>query len=106
MYLLTKYEVINPPKILSFRQYNSNEAGDILPNPQVANWPKEMLTTIKLDEVNGKTRLELIWQPIDPTQEEAEAFEVSRPEHDKGWGGGLEQLGVYLGTLDTTGTEK
>ena len=99
MFLLTKYEEVNPPVNLVFRQYNSNQAGDILPNPQVQNWPKEMRTTINLEEVNGKTKLELIWQPVDPTEAEAEAFEASRPEHHKGWGGGLEQLDVYLKTL-------
>src|SRR5438034_1369863 len=72
MWLLTKYEEINPPGSLVFRQYNSNEAGDILPNPQMPNWPKEMRTTVELEEIRGKTRLRLIWQPVDPTQEEAQ----------------------------------
>jgi len=99
MWLLTKYEQINPFDSLVFRQYNSNEAGDILPNPQMPNWPKEMQTTIKLEESAGKTKLQLIWQPIDPTQEEIEVFESSRPDHEKGWGGGLEMLASYLDTL-------
>ena len=99
MYLLTKFEEITPPESLVFRQYNSNEAGDIVPNPQMPNWPKEMRTTINLEEVGSKTKLELIWQPIDPTEEEAEAFESSRSEHSKGWGGGMEMLNTYLGTL-------
>ncbi|MGW8247964.1 MAG: SRPBCC family protein [Acidiferrobacterales bacterium] len=99
MWLLTRYEAITPPESLVFRQYVSNEAGDILPNPQNPNWPKEMRTTINLREEGGKTRLELIWQPIDPTRAEAEAFEASRPEHDKGWGGGLEMLVSYLEEL-------
>lgn len=99
MWLLTKYEEITPPKGLVFRQYNSNEAGDILPNPQMPNWPKELRTTVKLEEVGGKTKLQLIWQPINPTKAEADAFEASRSEHDKGWGGGFEQLDVYLKTL-------
>jgi len=99
MWLLTKYEAITPPESLVFRQYNSNESGDILPNPQIPNWPKEMRTIIELEEAAGKTRLQLIWQPINPSKEEAEAFVASRPDHEKGWGGGLEQLDVYLGTL-------
>lgn len=99
MWLLTKYEEISPPESLVFRQYISNEAGDILPNPQMPNWPKEMRTTIKLEEMGDKTKLQLIWEPINPSKEEAEAFEASRPEHDKGWGGGLDQLDIYLGTL-------
>lgn len=99
MWLLTKYEEITPPESLVFRQYNSNEKGEILPNPQMPNWPKEMRTTILLEEVEGKTKLQLIWQPINPSQEEAEVFEASRSEHHKGWGGGLEQLDVYLTNL-------
>jgi len=99
MWLLTKYEEITPPECLVFRQYVSNEAGDILPNPQMPNWPKEMRTTIKLEELGDKTQLQLIWQPINPTSEEAEAFEASRSEHDKGWGGGLDQLIDYLASL-------
>ena len=99
MWLLTKYEKIAPPESIVFRQYNSNEAGDILPNPQNPNWPRELRTTILLEEIDGKTKLQLIWQPINPTKEEAEAFEASRSEHDKGWGGGLEQLDAYLGAM-------
>ena len=99
MWLLTKYEAINPPERIVFRQYISNEAGDILPNPQMPNWPKELRTTIKLEEAGAKTKLQLIWQPINPSKEEAEAFEASRSEHGDGWAGGLEQLDAYLGTL-------
>lgn len=99
MWLLTKYEELNPPESLVFRQYMSNEAGDILLNTQMPNWPKEMRATIKLEEVDGKTKLQLIWQPINPTKEEAEAFEASRSQHGNGWGGGFYQLAIYLGTL-------
>ena len=99
MWLLTKYEEVIAPEILVFRQYNSNEFGAILPNPQMPNWPKELRTTIKLEAVNGKTKLQLIWQPINPTKEEAEAFEASRAQHGNGWGGGFDQLTTYLGTI-------
>ncbi len=99
MWLLTKYEEINPPETIVFRQYNSNETGDILPNPQMPNWPRELRTTIKLEDMGGKTRLRLFWQPVNPTREEAEVFESTRAEHGKGWGGGLEQLVAYLKSL-------
>ena len=99
MWLLTKYEEISPPSKLVFRQYTSNASGDILPNPQMPDWPRELRTTITLEAVGGKTRLQLVWQPVDPTREEIEAFEASRAEHGKGWGGGLEQLDAYLDSL-------
>lgn len=100
MWLLTKYESITPPDGLVFRQYNSNADGDILPNPQMPNWPKELRTTIKLEAIgDNKTRLELIWQPVNPSKEEAEAFEASRAQHGMGWGGGFDQLEAYFAGL-------
>lgn len=99
MWLFTKYEEINPPDTLVFRQYASNENGDILPNPQMPGWPKELRTTIKLKEINSKTYLQLIWQPINPTQAEDDAFNASRSSHDSGWSGGFDQLVTYLKSL-------
>ncbi len=96
MWLLTKYEEIRPHDLVVFRQYMSDESGAIFPNPQMPDWPKEMRTTINLTEVDGKTNLELVWAPVNPTQAEADAFEMSRPNHQKGWGGGLDQLKVYV----------
>jgi len=100
---LTKYEEINPYDSLVFRQYNSNKAGEILaPSvsmPHMPNWPKELRTTVIFDEVDGKTQLQLIWQPIGPSNEEVEAFEASRSQHVNGWGSGFEQLAAYLDRL-------
>ena len=81
MWLLTKYEEINPPESLIFTQYHANEAGDVMPNPMMPNWPKELRTSIVLEEVDGKTELQLIWQPINPTEKEADVFEKSRSQH-------------------------
>jgi len=99
MWMLTKYEEINEPDGLVFVQYFSNEAGDILPNPMMPNWPQELRTSIVLEETDGKTLLTLTWQPINPTREEAETFDHSRDQHGNGWGGGFDQLTAYLETL-------
>ena len=96
MFLLTEYEEISPYHTLTFLQWPSNEAGEKLGNPQMPNWPKDMRTTIKLEEKDGKTQLQLIWQPVNPTQAEADAFEASRAQHANGWGSGLQQLENYL----------
>ncbi|WP_395373413.1 SRPBCC domain-containing protein [Marinicella sp. W31] len=95
MWLLTQYQELSPHHTIVFTQYESNENGDILP-PSMPNWPKEIRATIKLQEEDGVTHMQFIWQPINPTQEEAEAWEVSRPQHGKGWGGSFELLAGYL----------
>lgn len=97
MWLLTKYEEVNAPNKLVFLQYMSNENGDMLPNPQMPNWPKDMVATLLFEEIEEqKTKLIFLWEPRDPTPEEIEVFEASRADHHKGWGAGMDQLEQYL----------
>ncbi|MBV1877338.1 MAG: SRPBCC domain-containing protein [Pseudomonadales bacterium] len=98
MWLLTQYHELKSPDTIVFTQYESNESGDILA-PKMPNWPKEIRATIKLNELNGTTSMQFIWQPINPTQEEADAWEASRAQHGQGWGGGFEMLANYLANL-------
>ena len=96
MFLFTSYEEIDPPYSLSFRQFSCDSAGNFLPNPKMPDWPREMRTTIKLEENGEITKLTLLWEPVDPTRAEADAFEASRSGHGDGWGAGLDQLRAYL----------
>lgn len=98
MWLLTKYKELSPHDTIVFIQYQSNESGEIMP-PPMPKWPKEIQATIKLSEVNGITSMQFIWQPINPTKEEAEAWEASRSQHGNGWNGSFELLAVYLTKL-------
>ncbi len=98
MWLLTQYAELSPYHTIVFTQYESNENGDILP-PSLPNWPKEIQATIKLSEADGVTSMRFIWQPLNPTAEEAAAWEASRPQHGKGWGGSFELLAGYLSRL-------
>ena len=95
MWLLTQYHELTPPTTIVFTQYESNEAGEILP-PKMPNWPREIQATIQLTEADGITQMEFIWQPINPTAEEAEAWEASRSQHGKGWGGAFDLLAEYV----------
>lgn len=99
MWLLTKYEEVTEPDRVVFRQYMSNEAGDILENEMMPDWPKEMQASISFEEVDGKTKMEFVWQPIDPTQKEADCFAAAGQQAEKGWAGALDILREYLGTL-------
>lgn len=97
MWLFTRYEEVSSPEKLVFLQYMSNEQGDILPNPQMPNWPKHMLATLEFKALSqDKTRLTFLWEPRDASVEEISAFEATREAHGKGWGAGLQQLENYL----------
>ena len=90
MWLLTQYHELTPFTTIVFRQYSSNEAGEKLA-PPMPNWPKEIEATIRLSEAGGVTHMEFIWQPINPTQEEAECWAAS---HAQGAGGWAEQFRI------------
>ncbi len=97
MWLFTRYEVVQAPDKLVFLQYMSNEKGDIVANPNMPTWPKDMVATLLFeDTAEGGTRINFYWEPRNPTPEEAETFEASRADHGKGWGAGMDQLQNYL----------
>ena len=76
MWLFTRYEELVSPEKVVFRQYNADQQGGIHANPQMPDWPKEMQTTVLLDEDGDTTKLQLIWQPVDATDTEAAVIAV------------------------------
>lgn len=100
MWLYTKYIEVKSPEKLVFLQYMSNENGDIVPMEHIPNWPKDMLATLLFEEASDdRTKLTFLWEPRNPTPEEAQAFEDTRADHSKGWGAGMAQLDIYLSSL-------
>ncbi len=77
-----------------------NEEIAVEPSILTKDYKAPIRASIKLSESNGVTSMQFIWQPINPTREEAEAWEASRSQHGKGWEGGFEMLAIYLATMD------
>ncbi len=101
MWLYTIYEEVRSPEKLVFLQYMSNENGDILSNPNMPDWPRDMLATLSFEELDGnKTTLTFLWEPRDPSDAELAAFEAAREQAGGGWGAGMAQLELYLSTLE------
>ena len=98
MWLLTKYYELNPHTTIVFRQYQSNEHGEIMP-PPMPNWPKEIEAAIQLQESEGVTQMKFVWRPIDPTPEEAEMWAASHAQGSGGWASSFGLLETYLATL-------
>ena len=95
MWLLTKYSKLNPYTTIVFRQYQSNQDGDVLP-PSMPNWPEEIQSVINLSEEDGVTTMEFIWRPIDPTPEQAEGWAASHSQGAGGWATSFGMLAEYL----------
>lgn len=101
MWLLTKYEEVVAPERLVFLQYFSNDQGDELAMPHMPDWPRHMLATLRFEEISeNRTKLTFLWEPRDATAAELLVFETTRSDHDKGWGAGIEQLHLYIETIN------
>jgi uncharacterized protein YndB with AHSA1/START domain len=85
-----------PPAKLSYTQVYSNEKGGIEPHPMIKNFPIEIFTTVMLDEKNGKTILNLTWEPLNASTEQVTRFMDETFELSQEWGGMLDQLEQLL----------
>jgi uncharacterized protein YndB with AHSA1/START domain len=95
------YREITPPKRLVWAHSFSNEAGGITRHPLSPTWPLDLLTTVTFEEQpGGKTRVTLVWSPIDATVQEQQTFDAAHDSMRGGWGGTFERLEAYLAQAD------
>jgi uncharacterized protein YndB with AHSA1/START domain len=91
------YREIVAPKLLKWVHSFSNEAGGVTRHPMAPTWPLEMLTTVTFEDApGGKTKLTLVWSPINASDEEQKTFDAARDGMTGGWAGAFERLDAYL----------
>ena len=91
------YREITPPQRLVWAHSFSNEAGGITRHPLSGTWPLELLTTVTFEEQpGGKTKVTLVWAPLNATAEEQQTFDAAHDSMRGGWGGTFERLEAYL----------
>lgn len=95
MWLLTRYREVTAPNRLVFVQYESNPEGDQM-TPSMPNWPPEIEARVLLSEVPEGTMMEFSWRPVNPSVEQAAAWEAAKGGAISGWENGFAQLAAYL----------
>lgn len=92
------YREITPPSKLVWVTSFSDENGGLTRHPMAPTWPLEMLTTVILEEKEGKTLLTVRWMPINSSDEENQTFMAGFEGMKGGWGGTFERLEEFLAT--------
>lgn len=102
------YQIVEPPKRLVYLQYFSDENEGITRHPMSSLWPLEMQTTVRFEELSGRTGITLEWLPLHATPEEWAAFTASHVGIAQGWIEAFEKLDTYLASaaLPSTGASK
>ena len=80
----------------------SDPRGGTISHPMMPDFPKELLTTVTFSEKDGKTTVQVVWDPKDCTQAEQKAFDSIRDSMNQGWGGSLDALAEVLAMPVTT----
>jgi uncharacterized protein YndB with AHSA1/START domain len=94
------YREISPPRRLVWEHSFSDEAGGVTRHPLSSTWPLRLLTTVTLEDAPGaKTKLTLVWSPLDASDEERKTFDAAHDGMRGGWGGSFERLDAYLAGL-------
>lgn len=88
-------EIIVPEKLV-FVNFFSDEQGNVTRHPFAAHWPLQMLSVITFEEADGKTTLTVRWTPLEPTDDERQAFIDGMSGMKQGWTGTMEQLEAFL----------
>ena len=88
-------EVVEPERLVCLM--SSTDANwEIAANPKMPDWPRVLLTTVVLDETDGKTTMRLTWEPHEATDAEITCFAGAVEGMGKGWGAGMELLAELL----------
>jgi uncharacterized protein YndB with AHSA1/START domain len=90
------YREVVPVSRLVWVQSFSDEHGALTRNPMAPAWPIEMLTTLILEDFGTKTKLTLLWEPINATDEERKTFRDAKTSMHGGWTGSFDALAAHL----------
>lgn len=93
------YIIVEPPRLLSWRDTILDDQDAPKRNPRNADWPLFTQTTITLDEQDGGTLLTMRVIPVDASPTEIEAFRAGMEQLGFGWNGGLANLERLLSEL-------
>ena len=88
--------IAKPERLALINSFSDKDGGTTV-HPMMADWPREMLTTVSFEMLGGKTRITVQWVPVDDSTEmERKNFDEGRDSMKQGWSGTFEQLESYL----------
>ena len=95
-YQRSQYTEIIPPERLVWLHSVADSDWNIIPNPNMEDWPQTLLTTVTLEEAGGRTTMRLTWEPHDASAAEIACFSAALDGLDKGWSVGMELFAELL----------
>ncbi len=94
------FKEVTPPEQLVWHHHSSTDAEwNSVANPKMPDWPPVLLTTVTFEEEGGKTKVRLVWTPLDASDAEIACFAGAVANMGKGWESGYAIMDEMLAEL-------
>ena len=94
------YREIAAPERIVFSNSFSDAKGAITRHPLRPQWPLELLSTFLFEDAGSeRTKVTVIWVPINESAAERREFDTNRESMTRGWSGTFDRLQSYLAGL-------
>jgi uncharacterized protein YndB with AHSA1/START domain len=90
---------VSKPNKLVWHLCSVDSEWNIAANPMMPDWPRNLLTTITLEERGDQTHVHLTQVPVDATDAEIACFAKMKDGMSGGWGGGYAIIDDMLSEL-------
>ena len=97
------FETIDAPVKIAWREFSTDEKGEVISNPMMPDWPREFLIASTFTEKAGAdkavTTVQLTITPLNASDAEIACFKQAMANMSKGWGAGFGVLDSLLAEL-------
>ncbi len=95
-YQRATYTIVKKPDRIEFILASSDDEWNVIANPMMPNWPRQMMTVVELEEVDAGTKMRLIWTPHEATDAELNAFKAVMDQVGGNWQTGMKKMEEIL----------
>ena len=93
------FRAIDAPRSMTVLVSFSDKNAGVTRHPMAPTWPLYNLSTMTLEEKDGKTTITVRWTAYEATQEEQDTFDAGHDSMRMGFTGTFDQLAAYIDSL-------
>ena len=93
------FQEVELQKKLVWMHYSTDDGWNVVANPMMENWPREILTIVEFEADGDQTNVSLILEAVNTTEAELACFAEKADGLEKGWGSGFKVMDEVFATL-------
>lgn len=90
---------VMPNERLTFDQSSTDKDWNVVSSPMMPDWPRVISNVITFEDAGDKTKLRLVWTPVDATEAEIACFKGAVSNMGGGWESGFAILDKMLADM-------